>query len=128
MKTVVFISYIFIITLIISCGQKKVNKDKTEQSEKEAVSIESVGSTRDSDTSKAISTNVFEGENGWGYEIIMNNKPYIHQPHIPGISGINGFETKEKALKVAEFVANKIKNNIMPPTVNKSELDSMGVL
>src|SRR5258708_13747814 len=28
---------------------------------------------------------------GWGYDIIKDDAPYIHQPHKPGVSGVKGF-------------------------------------
>jgi hypothetical protein len=64
----------------------------------------------------------------FGYDIIMNNRLFIHQPHVPGMSGNDGFADMEKAQKVAEFVVKKIKNNEMPPTVTMDDLNRMGVL
>lgn len=64
---------------------------------------------------------------GFGYDIILEGKTYVHQPNIPALSGNNGFSTEEDARKVAILVSNKIRNNIMPPTVEKRELDSLGI-
>ena len=64
---------------------------------------------------------------GFGYDIILEGKTYVHQPTIPALPGNNGFSTEEQARKVAELVSNKIRNNIMPPTVEVKELDSLGV-
>jgi hypothetical protein len=64
----------------------------------------------------------------FGYDILVNDRPFIHQPHIPGLSGKKGFATKEKAQKTAEFVVKKIRNNNVPPTVTKDDLNKMGVL
>ncbi|MDF2456563.1 MAG: hypothetical protein K0R51_2556 [Cytophagaceae bacterium] len=71
---------------------------------------------------------VINSEIGWGYDLYIDGKKTIHQPHIPGVSGMKGFDTKEKAEKTANFVLFKLKNNIMPPSVSKEELDSLGVL
>jgi len=68
------------------------------------------------------------GSRGWGYDILKNGEPIIHQPHIPAIMGNNGFSSEEKALVAGEFVIKKIKNNILPPRVTPEELDSLGVL
>ena len=68
-----------------------------------------------------------EGQ-GWGYKILMDNKPYINQPHIPAITGNKGFSDEEKAQITADFAINKIKNGLMPPTISEDELDSLGVL
>jgi hypothetical protein len=70
----------------------------------------------------------FPGQHGWGYDIYMNGKRYIHQPHIPAISGNKGFATEEDARKAGGLVVHKIRNNIMPPTIDVDELDSLGVL
>lgn len=64
---------------------------------------------------------------GFGYDIILDGHTYVHQPNIPALPGNNGFSTEEKARKVAELVSFKIHNNIMPPTVEVRELDSLGV-
>ena len=65
---------------------------------------------------------------GFGYDIYMDDKLYIHQPDIPAISGTQGFSTKEKAEQAARLVEDKIRNNIRPPAVSIEELDSIGVL
>lgn len=65
---------------------------------------------------------------GFGYNILIFDAMYVHQPHIPAINGSRGFKTKEQAAKAAEFVIYKIRNNIMPPSLSVEELDSLGVL
>jgi hypothetical protein len=64
----------------------------------------------------------------YGYDILLNGRPLVHQPHIPGLPGNEGFITRERAKIVAEFVVKKIRNNEMPPTVSIEDLNSMGVL
>ncbi len=66
---------------------------------------------------------------GFGYDIYMDSsaKPTVHQPNIPAVAGNRGFSTEGDAKKTGEYVANKIKNNIMPPSVTVQELDSLGV-
>lgn len=66
--------------------------------------------------------------NTFGYDILLYGKPMIHQPNIPGLPGNNGFATKERAQRVAEFVVKKIRRNEMPPSVTIEELEKMGVL
>lgn len=65
---------------------------------------------------------------GFGYNILIYDAMYVHQPHIPAINGNRGFKTKEQATTAAEFVVYKIRNNIMPPSLSVKELDSLGVL
>lgn len=64
----------------------------------------------------------------FGYEIIVNGKTVVRQPNIPALSGNEGFTTKKRAQKVADFVVKKIRNNEMPPTVTIKDLNSMNVL
>lgn len=65
---------------------------------------------------------------GFGYDIYIFDALYVHQPNVPAINGNRGFKTKAQAQKAGEFVAYKIRNNIMPPSVSIKELDSLGVL
>ena len=65
---------------------------------------------------------------GYGYDILLYNAIYNHQPHKPGMPGVSGFKSAADAKKTGEFVAYKIRNNIMPPSLTPEELDSLGVL
>jgi hypothetical protein len=65
---------------------------------------------------------------GWGYDIIVNDNPYIHQPHKPGVPGVKGFNTEEEAKIAGNFVISKIRKSAGMPMVTKQELDSLGVL
>lgn len=64
----------------------------------------------------------------WGYNVYTNKKLIIHQPVIPGISGNEGFKTKEGASKVAELVIKKMKRGEMPPTITKEELQKLNAI
>ena len=64
----------------------------------------------------------------FGYDIFLYGRPLVHQPHIPGIPGNEGFTTRKRAQKVAEFVVKKIRRNEMPPTVTIEDLNKMDVL
>jgi hypothetical protein len=64
---------------------------------------------------------------GWGYDIYIDGKLTIRQPNRPAVPGNAGCKTEAQAKKVGEFMANKIRHNVMPPTVDKLELASMGV-
>lgn len=66
--------------------------------------------------------------NTFGYDILLDGRPLVHQPMIPGLPGIEGFTTEERARTVAEFVLKKIRNNEMPPTVTIDDLKRMAVL
>lgn len=66
---------------------------------------------------------------GYGYMIYVDSAadPYIKQPHIPAIPGNKAFADSLQAMKAAELVAYKIRNNVMPPSVSTQELDSLGI-
>ena len=63
--------------------------------------------------------------NTWGYDILRDNKIFIHQPNRPGLPGMEGFIAKEDAIKVAQLVIAKIKKGEMPPTVSNEELKTL---
>ena len=65
---------------------------------------------------------------GFGYNIVLDDHVFIHQPSIPSIQGNKGFTNKEQAERVAQFVIYKLTHNIMPPSVTPKELDSLGIL
>ena len=65
--------------------------------------------------------------NTFGYDIFNGEKPFIHQPNIPGVPGVLGFISKEEAEKTARLVIQKLEKNIMPPTITRNELDSLHI-
>ncbi len=67
----------------------------------------------------------FNTEAGWGYDIYLNGKQYIHQPHQPAVSGNKGFPTELQARQVGNVVIFKLKHGMMPPTVTRNEIDSI---
>lgn len=60
-------------------------------------------------------------EKGFGYEIIINNKVFIHQEYIPSISGNKNFKTEKEALEIGNLVAAKLKQGKMP-SVSSEEI------
>ena len=75
--------------------------------------------------SKEIKIKTFRVKNGWGFDILMFNQKYIHQPNIPAINGEMPFKTKKNALKIAELMKIKICNNIIPPTITIEEINNL---
>ena len=69
----------------------------------------------------------FKNEPGWGYDIYLEGKLYIHQPYIPAISGNQPFRSEEDARKTGDLIIAKIRKNILPPSVAIAELDSLGI-
>jgi len=110
-----FIIFLFIF-FIVSCNNSTENKSSKQ---------DDIISENGYDTIRAI---VVKLDTGWGYDITINNKKYIHQTIIPAISGNYTFGSPENAQKTANFVAQKLLNNVFPPSVEIEELDSLGVL
>lgn len=63
---------------------------------------------------------------GWGYQITINEKPFIHQDCIPAVPGYQPFRSKEDAMRVGELVIYKIRHQLSP-AVNRRELDSLRI-
>ena len=70
---------------------------------------------------EVLTTSVFKTNSGWGYTIAYKEKVLIKQSVIPVISDNKSFETESDALKVADFVKQKLKQNLSP-TVTKNDL------
>jgi hypothetical protein len=66
--------------------------------------------------------------NTFGYDILDRGRVLIHQPNIPGMPGNKGFAKKKDAEKVARLVLNRVRKNIIPPTISIHELDSMHII
>jgi hypothetical protein len=49
-------------------------------------------------------------DQGWGYQILVNNKVMVSQPIIPAIDSVMSFPTEESARKVGQLVLEKIIN------------------
>jgi Domain of unknown function (DUF4907) len=73
-----------------------------------------------------VAPEVFQTKNGWGYNITVNHKIYIHQEFIPAISGYVPFLSKEDAMKTAKLVVEKLSHGKIP-SVTARELDSMKI-
>jgi hypothetical protein len=65
--------------------------------------------------------------NTYGYDIMVKGRLLVHQPTIPGMPGNKGFARKSNAEKVARLVMKKIQKGLMPPTIEKRELDSLKI-
>lgn len=70
---------------------------------------------------ETLTTASFKTNSGWGYTIAYKEKVLIKQSVIPVISDTKSFETENDALKVADLVKQKLKQNLSP-TVTKNEL------
>ncbi|UKN02436.1 DUF4907 domain-containing protein [Paracrocinitomix mangrovi] len=106
-----------------SCSDEEKEVDQSIVGNKEETEVVEI---EEAERYSAIS--IYTENIGWGYQILDKGTPYINQPHIPAIEGVQGFENEEDALKVAQLAIKKINQGIVPPTISKEELDSLGVL
>jgi len=61
-------------------------------------------------------------EKTFGYDVYKNDAMFIHQPHIPGMPGVRGFDREDQAKKAAELMIDKMKNGVVPPTLSEEEI------
>lgn len=53
----------------------------------------------------------FQLEDGWGYQIVMNEKVLIYQPTIPAIATQRSFPDEVSARKIGSLVLERINDN-----------------
>ncbi|MBP6758156.1 MAG: DUF4907 domain-containing protein [Flavobacterium sp.] len=63
---------------------------------------------------------------GWGYTIGINDKTIIKQTVIPTVSAKRSFKSEADALKVGNWVVERIKQNLSP-TISKKDLILMEI-
>lgn len=63
----------------------------------------------------------FKINQGWGYDIALNNRIIIKQNVIPTLSNKKNFSSQADALKVGNLVLDRIKQNLSP-TITKKDL------
>jgi hypothetical protein len=68
--------------------------------------------------------NLFKSENGWGYDISIGKKLFIHQPYMPTVNGQVAFAKRKSARKTADLVVKKIRNK-QSPGISSGELRSI---
>lgn len=73
---------------------------------------------------KRFSSKTFLTSSGWGYDILVNDKLFIHQESIPAYAGKDGFPKKEQAEKTAALIINKMKRS-EPPMVTTFEIQQI---
>jgi hypothetical protein len=63
---------------------------------------------------------------GWGYNILVDHKIYIHQEYIPTVMGEKAFICKEDAMKTAALAIEKLKKGKLP-TITKNDLAELKI-
>ena len=74
--------------------------------------------------SKRIEYKIFHTTTGWGYDILVNKRLFIHQQYVPVLAEKKGFATEESAGAIARMVVHKLKNNEVP-TLTYDELSQV---
>jgi len=70
-----------------------------------------------------VKTSIFVSEyGGYGYNVLVNNKLFVHQPCLPAFEGRQGFPSEKRAQKAAQLVVDKILKNQIPPSLSISEV------
>lgn len=114
---------LFIISLIYNSVFCQDNLKKGVGKEKENLVLKL--NDNNCKNNKDVKIKTFRIKKGWGFDILLNNKNYIHQSNIPAINGEKQFKTKKEALKIAELMKSKICNNITPPTITIQEINNL---
>lgn len=110
---------IFFATGLFSCSSGASNEQVNESKD---VSAEMPLMT----DSATYTIEIIKGSEGtFGYDIKKDGKTFIHQPHLPGRAGNSGFNKEEQAQKAAELMIDKLKKNIVPPTISEEELNDV---
>lgn len=115
---------LFIAIITFACG---ANNTKNElNNTKEFVKTTADSSIKNS--LKKLNFETYKVNHTWGYKIYQDSNMMINQPHIPSIQGNKGFSSQFKAAVAAQFIMEKLNNNIFPPSFSLNELDSLGLL
>jgi hypothetical protein len=116
---------LFITNLVLSVGVYQIYTSKDMKSKNTNLFFSSKYSVDNCNNNMSIKIKTFKVKKGWGFDILLNNQKYIHQPNIPAINGEIPFKTKKDALKIAELMKIKICNNIIPPTITIEEINNL---
>jgi Domain of unknown function (DUF4907) len=120
----------FILCLIFTACNRETGTAGNE-SQNHPVEIATNENRQEPVQDSSITFKIIPGENGavgFGYDIFVDGKLYVHQPTIPAVPGNRAFSTEQKAAQAAQLVVFKIQNQILPPTVEVRELDSLHLL
>jgi hypothetical protein len=83
-----------------------------------------------SPSTETLNVKTFRVSGGWGYQILIHQKPYIYQPFIPVIPGKKPFPNRMSALRAAKTVKAKLLRGQRPDLtfdeILKTGVDSLG--
>ena len=88
----------------------------------------SLGYRQDDHVGKVqVSCQLYPVGEGWGFDIVAENRKVIHQDRIPAINHRRPFSTKEDAEKVGRLMIDKMKNGIFPPMITTQDMQALGI-
>lgn len=64
---------------------------------------------------------------GWGYEVLVDKKVFIHQDCIPAIPSFRKFSSQEQALAIGSRVVEKLKKG-HKPSISLQEINAAHIL
>jgi hypothetical protein len=68
----------------------------------------------------------FRVSGGWGYDVAVKGKTYIHQPFVPGIRGRRPFPDRKTALKAGKMMKAKMMTGRVP-ALTPEDLVKIGI-
>ena len=122
MRTVIPV-FILLISFSSACESKRAEERKSTSQQM----LDEPYSVKTAKKEDSFDVNTYQTPNGWGYRIVQGGKVLIEQPTIPGRPGVQGFGTENEARNVANFVCNKLKAKIFPPTVSEEDLKNLNI-
>lgn len=117
----------FIFIILVSCSSQSEKAEQRLVQNNNPVQREAPSTTQNF-SSQFFFVDSLNPKLGFGYNILIDGALFIHQNSIPSLPGNTAFPSQEQAEIVANLVIHKLKNNIMPPSVSKQELDSLKIL
>ena len=69
----------------------------------------------------------FKTGNGWGYNVMVDKKIYIHQETIPAFAGNQSFKSEEDAIKTGNLVIKKMIAGNLLPALSAEEVMGLGI-
>ena len=78
------------------------------------------------DDKLSLALQTIETNEGWGYNIFVDDRLFIQQVFIPVLEGRHCFKTKEEAKRVGSIAINKLKHGKMP-AITREDLTQAGI-
>ncbi len=76
------------------------------------------------DRGRLYKLSLFKSGQGWGYDVLVGSKPYIHQPFMPAFEGQIAFKDKRSARMTGKLVLKKLRKH-QSPAITKEEMESL---